>query len=168
MIAFGSVTFHRPCLTGPDRNGWGLFPLVPCQWNYFCPNSQVVSGSGKGRSMRFGGWQRIGIVASVVWFFVGGFIGNKAALDEAGAKTSAQLDHCVATNKRQLGEYGPYEQVWTPCWQQYTGNFMQNADGHWWSALAVGLIPIPIGWLLGSVLIFTGRWIGGGFEKNSN
>jgi hypothetical protein len=54
------------------------------------------------------------------------------------------------------------------CWQQYTPNFMQNADGHWWSALAVGLIPIPIGWLIGSMLIFTGRWIGGGFEKNSN
>jgi hypothetical protein len=115
--------------------------------------------------MRLSGWQRIGIVASILWFFVGGFIGNKAALDEAGAKTSAQLDQCVAANKMRLGEDGPYDQVWTPCWRQFDANFLRHADGHWWAALAVALIPIPIGWLLGWGLLFTGRWIRGGFKN---
>jgi hypothetical protein len=116
-----------------------------------------------------GGWQRLGIITSVLWFFVGGFIGNKAALDQAGVQTSNQLDLCVAANKRRLGEYGPYDQVWTPCWQQYNADFMRNAEGHWWTALAAALIPIPFGWLLGWLLLSTGRWIRGGFgPQNSN
>jgi len=98
--------------------------------------------------MRLSGWQRIGIVASILWFFAGGFIGNKAALDEAWARTTGHFDSCVAANKRRLGDNGPYEQVWTPCRQQRSIDFMQNAEGHWWVALAVALIPIPLGWLL--------------------
>jgi hypothetical protein len=35
---------------------------------------------------------------------------------------------------------------------------------HWWVALAFALIPIPIGWLLGWLLISTGRWIRRGFS----
>lgn len=118
--------------------------------------------------MRSSGWQRIGIVASVLWFFVGGFIGNKAALDEAGRLTGIQLDLCVAKNKGRLGEYGPYDQVWTPCWQQHTPDFMRNAEGHWWVALTVALIPIPIGWLLGWLLISIGRWIRSGFDNRNS
>ena len=49
--------------------------------------------------MRLGGWQRIGIVASVIWFFAGGFVGNKLAIDEASAKTSFWFESCVAGNK---------------------------------------------------------------------
>ena len=51
-------------------------------------------------------------------------------------------------------------------WQQHTPDFMRNAEGHWWVALAVALIPIPIGWLLGWLLISTGRWIRGGFGNH--
>ena len=115
--------------------------------------------------MKIGGWQRIGIVASVLWVFVGGFIGNKEALDEAGARTASQLDSCVAANKRRSGEDGPYEQVWTPCKNQFSANFRRNAEGHWWVVLAVALIPIPIAWLLGWILIATTRWIRAGFSN---
>lgn len=118
--------------------------------------------------MRLSGWQRIGVVVSILWFFVGGFIGNKAALDEAGRRTTTQFDNCVAANKRLLGEYGPYDQVWTPCWQQHTADFMRNAGGHWWIALAVALIPLPIGWLLGWLLVAIGRWIRSGFSQKSS
>src|SRR6476660_5237127 len=72
--------------------------------------------------MRLNGWQRIGLVTSIVWFIAGGLWGNKIALDEAGARTSLQLDACVAENKRRHGEYGPHEQVWTPCWDQFGAN----------------------------------------------
>ena len=117
------------------------------------------------KKKRPSGWQRIGIVGSILWFFIGGFIGNREALNVAGRNTTAQLDLCVAKNKARLGEYGPYEQVWTPCRQEYESNFTRNAEGHWWNALAVALIPIPIGWLLGWLLITTGRWIQFGFGQ---
>jgi hypothetical protein len=32
--------------------------------------------------MRLGGWQRIGIVAAIIWVFVGGFWGNSIGLHE--------------------------------------------------------------------------------------
>jgi hypothetical protein len=115
--------------------------------------------------MRLNGWQRIGLVLSIIWFLVGGFWGNKIALDEAGTRTSSQLDHCVAQNKLRLGEYGPYDQVWTPCWDEWSTNFMRNAEGHWWVALSVGLIPIPIGWVLVYALAYLGRWIRAGFKQ---
>jgi hypothetical protein len=101
----------------------------------------------------------------VLWFFVGGFLGNKLALDEAGTRTSAELDRCAAANQRQYGEYGPYEKVWTPCWNQFSPNFQRNAEGRWWVALGAAVIPIPLAWLLGWVVISTGRWIRGGFTQ---
>lgn len=110
-----------------------------------------------------GGWQRIGIVASVIWFFVGGFIGNKLAIDEGEGQTRAWFDLCVLANKAKFGEYGPYEKVWTPCWNEYGSQFARNVEGHWWAALAFALIPLPIAWLLGLLLIATTRWIGKGF-----
>lgn len=115
--------------------------------------------------MRLGGWQRIGIVASVIWFFAGGFVGNKLAIDEASAKTSFWFESCVAGNKLKFGEDGPYQKVWTPCWDQYAPEYVKNAEGHWWVALGFGLIPIPIAWLLGWLFITTSRWVARGFGK---
>jgi hypothetical protein len=43
---------------------------------------------------------------------------------------------------------------------------MRNVEGHWWVALAVALIPIPFAWLLGRLVISTGRWIRGGFNPS--
>jgi hypothetical protein len=68
--------------------------------------------------MRLNGWQRIGLVVSIVWVLAGGLWGNKIALDEAGRLTRVQLNACVAENKVRYGEYGPYDQVWSPCWRQ--------------------------------------------------
>lgn len=116
--------------------------------------------------MRLNGWQRLGVVASIIWFFVGGFIGNKEALENAAKETSAHVDICVAANKMRLGEYGPYDQVWTPCTRQYEPIFSRNAEGHWWAALIVGLGPIPFAWLLGWAIIAVGRWIARGFRRS--
>jgi hypothetical protein len=60
-------------LTAPGRN-YGLDP--------FCTSANL---------MRLSGWQRIGVVASILWFFTGGFIGNNAGLNDAGARTTLHL-----------------------------------------------------------------------------
>ena len=117
--------------------------------------------------MRLNGWQRIGLVTSIVWFIAGGLWGNKIALDEAGARTSLQLDACVAENKRRHGEYGPHEQVWTPCWDQFGANFMRNAEGHWMFAALFALVPLPIAWLLAYALVHLVRWIRAGFKPSA-
>jgi hypothetical protein len=92
-------------------------------------------------------------------------IGNNVAINNAGDRTHASFDLCVATNKAKLGEYGPYDKVWTPCWNQFSTQFEKNAEGHWFVALAFAVIPIPIAWLIGWILIATTRWIAGGFTR---
>ena len=59
----------------------------------------------------FKSWARIGVVASVVWFLAGGIVGNSIAIGDAGRTTQLWFDGCVAANKRQFGEYGPYESM---------------------------------------------------------
>ena len=115
--------------------------------------------------MNLGGWARIGVVASVIWFLAGGIVGNNIAIGDAGRTTQLWFDGCVAANKRQLGEYGPYEKVWTPCWNEHGAQFAKNVEGHWFVALAFALIPIPIAWLLGWLAISCTRWIVRGFAK---
>ena len=119
--------------------------------------------------MGLNGWQRIGIVLSVVWAIGGGLWGNSLALDDAQKRTSLQLDNCVSRNRARLNlkenEYGPYEQVWTPCWVEFKTNFMKNAEGHWLFAAMVGLIPIPIAWLVVYGFVALGRWIKAGFKS---
>jgi hypothetical protein len=56
-------------------------------------------------SSRLNGWQRIGIVASIVWVLAGGFWGNKIALEEAASRTSSELGACVAEYELRQGEY---------------------------------------------------------------
>jgi len=104
-------------------------------------------------------------MASIVWFLAGGLWGNKIALDEAGARTSSQLDACVAENKVRYGEYGSYAQVWTPCWKQFGANFMRNAEGHWVFAALFAVVPLSIAWLLAYALIYLVRWIRTGFQR---
>jgi len=59
----------------------------------------------------------------------------------------------------RYGEYGPYEQVWTPCWNQYRAIFMRNAEGHWVIAALFALVPLPIAWLIAYALVYLVRWI---------
>jgi len=118
---------------------------------------------------KMSGWVRIGIVLSVVWALVGGFLGNNAVLNEAEKLTSAQLDVCVSKNKRQLHSKGddsePYDKIWTPCWAEHTKNFMTNVEGHWWAAVIVGLAPIPMTWLIVYMLVGLYRWTRRGFVR---
>jgi hypothetical protein len=118
---------------------------------------------------KMGGWVRIGIVLSVIWILVGGFWGNNAAINDASKLSSLQLDNCVSANKARLRSKGdnsePYDQVWTPCWDQLSKNYLRNVDGHWWAAAIVGLAPIPIAWLIVYMFVGLYRWIRRGFVR---
>jgi hypothetical protein len=118
--------------------------------------------------MRRTGWQRIGIVASILWVVAGFFIGNKAALDAAERQAKAQQDSCISGNKTQQGESAPYEHaVWLRCWPDSNEALMQKSKGHWWIALAFAAIPLPFGWLFGWLSLSAVRRVRGGFQ-NSN
>jgi len=102
------------------------------------------------------GWVRIGIVLSVIWAFVGGFWGNKRAINDAATLTNAQVETCLSANQaRPRPKNG---EIWTPCWEHFGKNYQHNVEGHWWFATMVGLLPIPIAWLSVYMLIGLRRW----------
>lgn len=101
------------------------------------------------KKMRLNGWQRIGVVASVAWFLVGGFLGNSMVLDDASKLTSRlQLDNCVSANRARLhlkeGESEPYDQVWTPCWGQFQKDYLHNGRGPLVGGARRRSSPIPL------------------------
>ena len=101
-------------------------------------------------------WVRLGIVLSVIWAFVGGFWANKRAINDASRLTSAQVENCLSANDaRPRSKTG---EIWTPCWEQFGKIYQHNAEGHWWFATMVGLLPIPIAWLSVYMLISLRRW----------
>ena len=103
------------------------------------------------------GWVKIGIVLSVIWALVGGYSGNKRAINDASTLTSAQVDNCLSAN--HAWPHSKNGEIWTPCWEQFGKIYLHNVEGHWWVAAMVGLAPIPVAWLNIYMLVGLYRWI---------
>jgi hypothetical protein len=95
------------------------------------------------RRLHLNGWQRIGIVLSVVWAIVGGLWGRKLMFQEWATclETYHDLDWCDT-------------------------NYQWALDAEWPMAAIVGLVPIPIAWLLAYALIGLVHWIRRGFTAS--
>ncbi len=106
--------------------------------------------------LRLNGWQRIGVVVSVIWFVVGGFWGNSLGIHEGDWVVSSYsfcLKHLV----------GPGMETSQQCADTFYREYPEAIKYHWWYALIVGLVPIPIGWglIYGSIGLV--RWVRRGF-----
>jgi hypothetical protein len=106
--------------------------------------------------VRLNGWQRIGIVLSVLWFFVAGFWGNRIALEDLGAGVVATYRLCLERSIQPDDD--------TKCNAAFMRDYPAAVESHWWYAAGFALIPIPIAWLVvyGFVALF--RWIKAGFK----
>jgi hypothetical protein len=80
------------------------------------------------REFRLNGWQRIGIVLSVLWAIVGAIWGLKIA--------AAPYDACMSNPALD----------WKYCEVAYGSNLTPGYQIGW--AVAVGLLPISLAWLL--------------------
>jgi len=79
--------------------------------------------------MRLNGWQRIGIVASVVWFVVGGLWGIHEVYEVAGRNAELATSMCLAGPKPEQ------------CDARYTEVFTAYGEDGWKIAALVGLAP---------------------------
>jgi hypothetical protein len=96
------------------------------------------------RNLRLNGWQRLGVVASVLWLPVGAVLGRIAAI--------APYRVCVRNPLNDI--------AW--CNMVYQDTFTLS---HLWSASAFfALVPIPLAWLSVYVAICTLRWVWRGFQ----
>jgi hypothetical protein len=109
--------------------------------------------------MRLNGWQRIGIIASVAWAVIGGWWGHAEHLENAWRSQSLTYSTC-SQDKARLQEPDLGE-----CSQKGTAAFERARGGHWISAAVLGLLPIPLGWLVAYGFIGLVRWIEVGFNR---
>jgi hypothetical protein len=93
--------------------------------------------------MRLNGWQRIGIVASVIWAIGAPIYMDSAAERDADEKFS-----------------------WVQCFQRASRAYESVPRYHFTSANGafVALAPIPVGWLIAYALVYLVRWIRAGFK----
>jgi hypothetical protein len=103
--------------------------------------------------IRLNGWQRIGIVISVLWFIGGGIWGNDRGLHE-GDWTVSDYKNCLDTHPND----------WPGCQQKSEKNYIWATRNHWYSAAIFAVVPIPIGWLLAWGLVSLTRWVRRGFN----
>jgi hypothetical protein len=107
--------------------------------------------------MKLNGWKRIGIVASMAWFFGAGtytLIVTRAR-DMSVADTIEQncLIFQVPHNPAQCSkEYNDNLALWARAWQLI--------------AASVAIVPVPLGWGFAYLTIFLVRWITRGFQAH--
>jgi hypothetical protein len=106
------------------------------------------------RGFRLNGWQRIGIVLSVVWVIGGGLWGNAIAIRDGGATAETEFGLCLDKPNHN----------YDACSQTFAKDYAKGVAGHWYAAAFIGLVPIPIAWLLVYGLIALVRWIRRGFQ----
>lgn len=106
--------------------------------------------------MRLNGWQRIGIIASVIWVifaYVHTFSVEEESLGQLNANIHAS---CF--------ESAHDDAAWKVC-QDATMNQAMN-DLHFERRLATGVavVPVPVAWGLVYFVLFLVRWVKRGFK----
>jgi hypothetical protein len=111
------------------------------------------------------GWQRIGIVLSVLWAIVGFFWGNSIAIDALGSSVSASYRRCLEQRSIQPDGTVPKDTDWKPCEIAFNRDWGPAVNDHWSYAAASAFIPILIAWLVVYFFVALGRWIAAGFKQ---
>jgi hypothetical protein len=106
--------------------------------------------AGKGWCLN--GWQRIGVVVSVVWALYGLYQGNEYGLHQG--------DWAVNVQKLCWEQKGADLSV---CDAQFSRNWSEAIQYHWQYAFIFSLAPIPLGWLSVYGLLKLVRWVKRGF-----
>ena len=103
--------------------------------------------------MRLNGWQRLGVIASIVWAVIGGFLGDDIGI-HAGDWASRALLACL--------EMGAQSDA--VCDATFRHDFTAAVANHWYYAAFLGLGPIPVAWVIAYGLIGIWRWVVSGFK----
>jgi hypothetical protein len=126
------------------------------------PQVYTLPAKEKGHTMtrRLNGWQRIGIVLSVLWA-VGAAIHVRNS-DLEGANRFADLSYKVCTNEKLLA-HGTDSASCDQKRQDAITKWMKDGNSN--MNVAIGaLLPIPFGWLAGFILLYVVRAQVAGFR----
>ena len=107
---------------------------------------------------RLNGWQRIGVVLSVLWA-IGAVLYMEAAASRKAQQASVFYRELCIRNKSDRNDFD-----FQPCYAE-AGNIYQIERRKWsaW-ALPVALVPIPIVWIVVYAVLGLVRWVRRGFQ----
>ena len=105
--------------------------------------------------VRINGWQRIGIIPSVVWA-VTGYIWRGAVVDDRNMEFASTADKVCLE----------YPHADKDCMAEFFKNYRLSEDANppKLEGAIFGLVPIPLAWLIAYALIGLWRWIRRGFS----
>jgi TIR domain len=112
---------------------------------------------GRSKSMRGDavGWRRTGIVASIVWIFVGYFLGNNVEVDAGRRWYDMAYEICKVGGSKNI------HQCHVEASEDAGRLHWNNA---WQSGAVAAIVPIPLVWLLVWIVFRLSRWIRQGFK----
>ena len=105
---------------------------------------------------RLNGWQRIGVVLSALWILI---VSGYAIFELMQGPNSAMLFVQMVVSKTQ-------EPVSALAGNQFRDLVPVEAQLRYGRLIIVVIMPVAVGWVLASGLVWTIRWIAGGFRSN--
>lgn len=106
------------------------------------------------------GWQRIGIVLSIIWFFGAGITQRVSDVNEAEFHADLSSKICYDSYRHSL----PGTEL-EECNRKYQDSYDIWINGSWGNSIFMAIVPIPIFWGIIILLIRVYRWIKKGFAK---
>lgn len=106
------------------------------------------------------GWRRIGVVLSILWFFIAGFSQRSYDVTKAFEFASSSSSVCYEIHRDSINAGNS-----DICRERFSEDYKLMLKGSWWNSLAVAIIPIPIFWGIVILIIKVYRWIKKGFAK---
>jgi hypothetical protein len=108
--------------------------------------------------MRLGGWQRLGIVVSVIWIAGAAWSQHQTDLDEAMSAAASAKGRCLATNPNDPAKCDAVADV-----------IRELAMSDDKSSVALLAFGVPaMAWPTVYVVAAVARWVRVGFRRNSN
>jgi hypothetical protein len=111
------------------------------------------------RGFRLNGWQRIGIVLSILWALGAGLYTYKAHEARADKMSGRDYDACINAKETlsKLPETKGINFV-GDCVAEAAQSYQFWSQWKWSGTAIVALIPIPIIWLLVYIVVWATRW----------
>lgn len=104
--------------------------------------------------MHLNGWQRIGMVVSVLWALGAAIYERNQQVNSAMELYQFQYRICLENHEKNCGETVSMQAA-------------MDATANWIDIVFYALGPIIAGWFIAFITIRTFRWISDGFSKNT-
>ena len=106
--------------------------------------------------MRLNGWQRIGVILSIIWLPIGFISGGNSWIEVNATPVSRALTSCIARSDSSRAAEDACQAVFDRDWPVAMA-------GHWWGSIAYALVPILICWFLAWLSARLFLWVKAGF-----